>query len=262
MKCLQKDLNKIAVLLKNHLTKILLLDLDGTLTPIKKFPQDVNVPGKNKRLLYSLSKKQGLYLAIISGRKLKDLKEKVGLLNIIYAGNHGLEGDIYGKTYSFPIPEETKKEMSLVYENLMEIGSKFRGSFIENKGLTLSFHYRNTPSEEIPALKKSLKKIAVFYQRRGLISFVFGRKAFDVRPKGGRTKGGFVNLVIEKISEQIKTTPICICIGDDKTDEDAFLQLKKEITIKVGKNSNSYARYFVNDTEEVISFLNWLNKKL
>lgn len=75
---------------------VLLLDYDGTLTPIVENPNKALIPEQVKQLLKALSANHRCTLATISGRCLKDIKKKVGLKNIIYSGNHGLE--IQGKS--------------------------------------------------------------------------------------------------------------------------------------------------------------------
>jgi trehalose-6-phosphatase len=50
-----------------------------------------------------------------------------------------------------------------------------------------------------------------------------------------------------------------VYLGDGKTDEDAFLALRgKGITIRVGKNKNSVAGWYVRNQKEVNLFLKWL----
>src|SRR3989338_6381762 len=101
---LWKNLDKITAQLQNSPVKALMLDFDGTLTSIVKSPQAARLSIVMRNLLRKLSKKEGFYLTIISGRSLKDLKKKVNLSNIIYSGNHGLEGEILKEKYLFPIP--------------------------------------------------------------------------------------------------------------------------------------------------------------
>ena len=97
MKYLWDEITDIKKFLGVYDKIVLLLDFDGTLTPIVKPPNRAELSKSMRNLLIKLSKKQGFYLAILSGRTLKDIKKKIGLPNIIYGGNHGLEGEIFGK---------------------------------------------------------------------------------------------------------------------------------------------------------------------
>src|SRR3989304_7268611 len=80
--------------LKDRLTDkfvFLFLDYDGTLTPIVETPSKAVISKEREDLLNKLSTNPRCGVAIISGRSISDIKALVGLKNIIYAGNHGLE---------------------------------------------------------------------------------------------------------------------------------------------------------------------------
>lgn len=255
---LWKNLGKITTQIKNNPTKILMLDFDGTLTPIIQTPKEAKLPVETKNLLKQLCQKPNLYLAIISGRKLADIKKKIGLPNIIYGGNHGLEGEILHKRYSFPIPNKTLVILENIKKQLNKIADQFAGVFIENKGLTLSLHYRLARKQEIPTIRSLFKITLKPFTEDRLISVIPGKMVFDIRPLNDCNKGTFAKLLINKISEKTKTTPVVFFIGDDITDEDVFKELEKKITVKVGRNSESSAKYRLKDTRDVFKFLKWV----
>ena len=82
--------SKIKELLSNKFI-LLLLDYDGTLTPIVETPSKAIIHKDTRELLQKLSRSSYCKIGIISGRKLEDIKNIVGIDSIIYAGNHGLE---------------------------------------------------------------------------------------------------------------------------------------------------------------------------
>ena len=52
-----------------------------------------------------------------------------------------------------------------------------------------------------------------------------------------------------------------IYIGDDVSDEDAFKQFNANgITIKVGRDKNTNAKYFLDSPKQVMDFLDQLNR--
>ncbi|MBI2196076.1 trehalose-phosphatase [Candidatus Daviesbacteria bacterium] len=259
---LWKNLDKITAQLKNSPAKVLMLDFDGTLTPIVKSPKEAKLSYEMKNLLIKLSKKEGLYLAIISGRKLADLKKKVNLQNIIYGGSHGLEGEIFGQKQSFPIPNKTLVILRNIREQLNKLAGQITGVFIEDKGSVLSFHYRLVDKQQIPELRLLFKEILQPYVEDGSISSVAGKMVFTIHPKVNWNKGSFAKMVVEKIPTNSKTVPTAVFIGDDTTDEDVFQVLKKSITIKVGASNQSSAKYRLKDTKDVFSFLEWMNTTL
>lgn len=239
--------------------KLLLLDFDGTLTPIVKTPDDAKLPANTKKLLKKLSGKEGIYIAIISGRKLDDIKEKIGLSNIMYGGNHGLEGEILGEKYSFPIPDKMLLALKETGKQLDKIAGQFKGTSIEDKGLTLSFHYRLIDEKLIPEIKLLINKVLEPYISNKLIASTSGKKVIDITPNVNWNKGDFAALVIKKITEKIKTRPEIIVIGDDTTDENIFKKFKEEICIKVGTGANSKARHILKDTRDVFGLLEYLD---
>lgn len=83
-----------------------------------------------------------VHIAIISGRNLDDLQEKVGVEGITYAGCHGLEilhPD--GQRYSHSIPQGYKDRLELLMKDLKSEVER-NGAWVEDKGLLVAWHYR------------------------------------------------------------------------------------------------------------------------
>jgi len=91
MKHLFEDWEIIQARIQRAQNIFLFLDYDGTLTPIASRPELALYSYKVKKLFKKLRDLPRVYLAIISGRSLEDLRRKVGVSGIIYVGNHGLE---------------------------------------------------------------------------------------------------------------------------------------------------------------------------
>lgn len=255
---LWKNLDKITAKIQKAPVKILMLDFDGTLAPIAETPSVAKLSVEMKNLLNKLSRKKGFYLAIISGRSLPDLKKKVSLKNIIYAGNHGLEGEIFKEKYCFPIPKEMLFTLKTIEQQLSQTAKQLKGVFVEDKRSVLSFHYR-LAGKQIPEAKAVFNKIVSPFIQNDLVSILVGRMVYGIRPKVDWDKGNFAKLVINKVKTRTKTTPAAIFIGDDTTDEDIFRKLNNEITVKVGKGSLSNAKYCLKNTKDVFKFLRWIN---
>lgn len=253
-----KDLDKITAQIQKAPVKILMLDFDGTLAPIAATPQAATLPEETKDLLNKLSRKKGFYLTIISGRSLLDLKKKVSLENIIYSGNHGLEGEILKEKYCCPIPAKMLLALRTIKQQLNQIAERFCGILVEDKGSVLSFHYR-LAGKQIPKVKSEFKKVVKPYIQNNLVSVLSGKMVFGIRPKVNWDKGNFAQLVIDKIQRKTKIAPAILFIGDDTTDEDIFQKLEEGITIKVNKDKQSKARYKLKDTKDVYKFLDWVH---
>lgn len=255
-------LDEVSPILKSNKIKLLLLDFDGTLSPIVSTPKKAIVPQRTKELLHILSNKDNYYLGVISGRNLVDLKNKINLSNIIYAGNHGIKGEIYQKKFLYPVTKEVLVVLNAIKKDLKQLADQYSGILIEDKKPGISFHFRLLEGNQLTLLKSLFNKIMLPYLKQGLISIVSGKKVFDIRPKVNWHKGYFVKMLIDHISKTTNSKPLTIYIGDDKTDEDVFLYLPRNITrnitIKIGKNKSG-AKYYLKNQGEVVKFLEWLN---
>ena len=78
--------------LVDNCTKLgVILDFDGTLSFLARTPSLAIIPAETKRVLERLSNISDCKITVISGRGLENLRQKVGVDGITYAGNHGLE---------------------------------------------------------------------------------------------------------------------------------------------------------------------------
>ena len=80
----EKSLNEI---FPKEKKLVLFLDFDGTLSPIVKHPEDAYISDDMKKALQKCSDK--FTVSIISGRDMDDVKSRVGIDELIYAGSHG-----------------------------------------------------------------------------------------------------------------------------------------------------------------------------
>uniref|UniRef100_A0A7M5XCU2 Trehalose-6-phosphate synthase n=1 Tax=Clytia hemisphaerica TaxID=252671 RepID=A0A7M5XCU2_9CNID len=119
----------------------LLLDYDGTLAPIAPTPAMAKIPTETKRVLERLSNHPDVFIAVISGRSVDDVKSMVGIEGITYAGNHGL--DILhndGSKFVHPMPAEHQERLARMLKQLHEEVCQ-HGAWVENKGVLLTYHY-------------------------------------------------------------------------------------------------------------------------
>jgi trehalose 6-phosphate phosphatase len=175
----------------------LLFDVDGTLAPIAPRPELARVPGETRVELERLA---GSYLlvACISGRAGAEAARLVGVDGIRYVGNHGLELD------------ERAAELTAQIE-------AFRDSValpVEDKGLSLSYHYREAEDEE--AARAELEEIAERARATGLDPR-WGRKVLEIRPPVAADKGTAVRALLASARARLG-----LYAGDDTTDLDAF----------------------------------------
>lgn len=99
----------------------LLLDYDGTLAPIAPHPDLAHLPPETKNVIQRLSNHSDVFVAVISGRNVENVKKMVGIEGITYAGNHGLEilhAD--GSKFVHPMPAQYEDKVSDLLKAMQE----------------------------------------------------------------------------------------------------------------------------------------------
>ena len=242
---------------------ILLCDFDGTLSTIVADPEQAYIQPEI-RLSLQKFKNENTFLGFISGRDIKDLKERVDLNNVIYAGDHGMHINYFGKDYipsnKLIVFKETKNNC---FQNIKDKLKKFTGVYLEDKEFNISIHYRNLSLENIDSFKNITNKLINKY--KGFFKVTYGKKLIEFRPPINWNKGNAVQWIKNKILlETKKDNYFIIYIGDDITDEDVFssFNLKHEIGIKVLSPENkaeTAANYYLNSVDEAAVFLSELS---
>jgi trehalose 6-phosphate phosphatase len=192
----------------------ILLDVDGVLAPIVDVPHEAVVPEETRSEVARLHRRYAL-VACISGRSGADARRIVGLDELVYVGEHGLE----------LVPEAVEWS-----ERLHLFAATVDWDDIERKPLTVTFHYRR--AEDETEAVKMLEAVAARARHEGLVP-KFGRKVLELRPPVGAHKGTAVaHLLGERGLER------ALYAGDDTTDLDAFGALQAlELGVRVAVSS-------------------------
>lgn len=238
---------------------LFLSDFDGTLSPIVKHPARAELANNIRQSLLRLSRDNRFTIGIISGRKLSDLQEKVGIRGLIYVGNHGLEIAGPEESWIHPQAAAMKQALNHVYDALKVALDKTTGVLIENKGLSLSVHYRQVPPSEICKVMDLLAKVVNERQMQDKLSSTSGKMVCEIRPLVGWDKGNVVQLLHNKFADS-QGRLLTFYLGDDLNDEGAFKALNNDnaVTIYVGsekQSQSSSARYFLRSVIEVNELL-------
>lgn len=225
------------------------LDYDGTLTPIVSEPEKAVLDSETRELLGALARK--FKVAVISGRRLQELKKLVSLGKIYYAGNHGLEISGPGGSFVLPQVARVRPTVSRICRELQNGLEGIAGTIVENKGLTASLHYRNVAPGEVARVKKIFDSIVRPYVDSGSVRITKGSRVWEIRPNYDWDKGKAVNWILKNSDPKGKLLPIYL--GDDRTDEDAFVALRgRGITVLVTKNRRrTNAEFYLRGVEEV-----------
>jgi trehalose-phosphatase len=255
-------LNFLNEYIKTKKKIFIFLDFDGTLSTLKPKPHLAFLSDEMKNLLQDLKNKY--FLGIISGRELSNLKEKVNIKNICYAGNHGFEIECKNIKNSF-IHEKAKEcsdYLNLLTKQIEQKIKKLESDIlIEDKFFSLSIHYRGLPNAKELDLKKIFDDIFENFEYKKYLAVFHGKKVIEVKPNINWHKGKAIDYIL-KNSDLSKSDIGVIFIGDDTTDEDGFLELKNYngISIKVGENiKHTNALFSLKNVDEVFMFLKEIN---
>jgi len=243
---------------------LLLSDYDGTLTPIVSRPEEALLSPEVKEKIYALAQKPTSSVGIISGRSMSELKSMVAVEGIYYAGNHGLEIEGPGLKFVSKPAEEARATMKDLDRQLSAALDNIAGVIVEDKGLSLSVHYRLVKKGEENIVAETFKQITVPLVNEGKIKITTGKKVMEVRPPIDWHKGKAVEAITREIKALLKLESVLtLYLGDDTTDEDAFkvIHHPEGWSIFVGEeNPLSSADYFLNSTTEVEELLSQLLK--
>ena len=239
---------------------LFLSDFDGTLAPIVEKPEMAFMPENISRRLEELTHDQRFIVGIISGRALSDLKERVNIDGIIYAGNHGFEIEGPGVNFINPTAEEIKPFLKAIQHFLSLTLGTIKGVLVEDKGITLSVHYRQAKEEKARDIEAAVKHSINGLSARGLLKVTSGKKVYEVRPAVNWDKGKAIRFLMKKYGKGGRQSGLLpIYLGDDLTDEDGFRIVEKYdngITVHIGgTNAGTAARYFLDSIDEVAVFL-------
>lgn len=238
---------------------MLLSDYDGTLTPIVDRPELAGLGPGTRKLLETLSRRRDLSIGIISGRSLTDLKQMVGIAGITYGGNHGLEIEGPRLSYLNPAAQELRPALGALHQALSDALGLIAGVWVEDKGLTLSVHYRQADEARAGEIGDILEQKAGPLQASGKVWIAGGKKVYEVRPALAWNKGEVVALLASRWRQAMGSTSwLPIFLGDDLSDEDGFRAVARldGISILVSEtNGASAARYFLRSPAEVERFL-------
>lgn len=228
---------------------LLLLDFDGTLVGFKPRPEEVRLDNSTRRLLSRLARHPRISLVFISGRRRADLRRRVSVQGARYWGLHGWE-DVAGKRLS----RQTRKAILRARKLLSMKVRGLRGVWIEDKQASFVLHFREASPRDARRARAAAQS-ALSSTGQPLRTLV-GNKIQEFLPAELKGKG----VAVKGIAAASPAGTLAVYVGDDTTDEAAFAALRRGLTIHVGYNSHTRARYRVDDPSEVRIFLERLGK--
>ncbi len=218
----------------------LILDFDGTLTPIVSHPSLAKVPEAVRDLLKRIARLARLRVWIVTGRKQDDLEQLLAVPGVQIVG-------VYGGTLA---PAGAHAMQELCHEMAKSLAG-MKGVWVEDKAVCFAIHYREAERATVRRARRMVRsKLPPGMQMRR------GKCVWDVAPAGFREKGDTVRNLLAR--QPPLTLPIIA--GDDGADESAFAASPSALTVRVGWSQKTEAKYYVRTPRELWEFLRRLEE--
>jgi trehalose 6-phosphate phosphatase len=243
---------EISALLRDASRYALFLDFDGTLVNFRRHPGDVNPSARVNRTIVRLVRHSNAFVAIVSGRKVRDLRRFVPVKGLHYFGVQGGERDAKPVALS----KRSKVALDRAKRDARSKLAHLPRVWIEDKRLSFCVHYRNADPDTARAAGVALRKLLAPFEKS--LHVLNGRLLWEVVPR--EIPGKFA--VVEDILKALPADCAAIYIGDDDTDELAFIALKTQISIRVGTARGTRARYWLPAPADVLRFLDRVEGEL
>lgn len=234
------------------------LDYDGTLTPIVENYEKATLSKSMRSALERLVR--CCRVAIISGRDLMDVRDRVGIQNLFFAGSHGF--DIAGPAGFRERVEKAEQylpALDAAEEELRDALESIEGAAVERKTFSIAVHYRQVARLDVESVEQTVDQVI---EKHEALRKSEGKKVFQVQPRADWNKGRAVRWLLDHTNLGAGN-PLAIYIGDDLTDEDAFEELSDDgigIVVRDGSRATA-ADYSLQDPEDVQGFLVWLAER-
>ncbi|OBK19895.1 trehalose-phosphatase [Mycobacterium asiaticum] len=237
-------------------------DFDGTLSDIVNNPDEARLVAGAAEALTSLAVQ--CPVAILSGRDLADVTERVGLSGIWYAGSHGFELTAPDGTHHQN--EEAAQAIPVLEGAAAQLREKLAaipGVVVEHKRFGVAVHYRNADRDRAGEVAAAVRTAG----QRDALRVTTGREVIELRPDLDWDKGKTLRWVIDHLHDAGSGPLLPMYLGDDITDEDAFDAVRNDgIPIVVRHNDDgdraTAAQFALDSPARVAEFTEQLAQRI
>lgn len=228
---------------------LLAFDFDGTLAPIVARPADARLSQAVAARLAALAER--LPVAVVSGRSLADLRQRLGFVPTHLMGNHGAEdADDPAASAAWRAALDPLRAHLARHQALLAAA----GVTVEDKGLSLALHHRLAPAQG-PALDAIRDALA---ERPGGIHVFGGKRVINLAPAGCPDKADALLTLVARSG-----AGTALFAGDDVNDEPVFARAPPHwLTLRVGRDAASRARFYLDSPAEMALLLDRLRARL
>ena len=226
-----------------RLPALFAFDFDGTLAPIRPRPDDVHVSATIALRLEKLARLRPV--AIVTGRRIADVRERLGFVPSWIVGNHGAEdeGDPDAAAHAHQALDALRERLRVRADGLAGAGV-----VIEDKGQSLALHFRTAPDRA--AASALIEDVLAGFTAT---LHVFGGKlVYNAVAADAPDKAVAVQRLIARAGVQV-----AFFAGDDVNDEPVFAAAQHGwVTVRIGcERRVSAARFCIDGPHEMAGLL-------
>ena len=237
---------------------VLLTDFDGTLAEFHPNPAAPVLAPERRHWLQSLAAEPGVFVGLVSGRRLHDLRRRAPVApSVYYAGLHGMEIEIDRRSWRHPDLKRSREHVRLLREQLSVMVSHVPGVLVEDKDVSVALHVREAPCERRWEAIASADLCARPWIVAGQLKRLEGSLVVEYLPNIACHKGDATRWIAGDVEARSGRPAWTIFIGDDVTDEDAFRAIDRGVGILVGHRASA-ATYQLDGIADVDKLLAWL----
>ncbi len=227
------------------------LDFDGTLVRYYDRPEHVKLTAKCRRILSRLGQHRRVHLAIVSGRRNAALRKYIRVPGVKLLGLFGWE-----KNGRLTFPRKTKEALRRLRSILAPLPASFPSVYVEDKDISYAVHFRGASPEEQGRLRDWIRRLLM--RIRPDLRVIQSNHAWEIVPRQVQGKG----VALREFVRGMRRSILPVYVGDDLTDEPAFVALRRGITVRVAPLSRTKARFQLRNPDEVCVFLERLEEEL
>jgi len=196
----------------------LFFDIDGTLLPLQAQPADAVISPRLRTAVHRLSRTT--HVVLLSGRSVAESRRIVGLDGVTYSGNHGAEWHRDGVEWVILEAQPYIATIHQVAEDAVIRLGNVEGIYIEDKGPSLSIHYRQ--AKDCMAAGLAIDAFIRDHPAAQRLKRTAGKLVVELRAPIDVNKGTSVELMVTDLNLEV-----AVVLGDDVTDVDSFLTIRR-----------------------------------
>jgi trehalose 6-phosphate phosphatase len=220
---------------------LLLTDFDGTLAELAPTPDAAVLSGHVRGEIDQIARAPQLTLGVVSGRRLLDVRARVGPSPQYVSGLHGLEIAGPGATFHHYALDNVAPVLQKLAADARRQLAWCPDYLIEDKAYALTCHVRRTPPDLAERVLDEFEALAGPYLEAGVLRLLIGAKAVELLPAVDWHKGRAVEWIRAEVAGRVGRPLTVVYLGDDRTDEDAFAALTDDdVAIGVGERPHTH----------------------